>query len=44
VVINEAVINDGAEPEYRSERLPRQEGEEGAVPKSELKVVNTKSA
>ena len=42
VVVNEAVINGEAEPEFKSERQPKKTEE--AAPKSDLKVVNSKSA
>ncbi|AYO53214.1 ATP-dependent Clp protease ATP-binding subunit ClpX [Acinetobacter wuhouensis] len=42
VVINEAVINDKAEPEFRAERQPKQDDVE--VEKVDLKVLDTKSA
>ena len=42
VIINEAVINDKAAPEFKSERQPKHENTE--VEKVDLKVLDTKSA
>lgn len=42
VIINEAVINDKAEPEFKPERQPKHENTE--VEKVDLKVLDTKSA
>ncbi|WP_179998657.1 ATP-dependent protease ATP-binding subunit ClpX [Acinetobacter sp. YH12239] len=42
VVINEAVINENAEPEYRAERQPKQEQQ--VEEKVDLKILDTKSA
>jgi len=42
VIINEAVINDKAAPEFKSERQPKYENTE--VEKVDLKVLDTKSA
>ncbi|EZQ11746.1 MULTISPECIES: ATP-dependent protease ATP-binding subunit ClpX [unclassified Acinetobacter] len=42
VVINEAVINENAEPEYRTERQPKQEQQ--VEEKVDLKILDTKSA
>ncbi|WP_121775008.1 ATP-dependent Clp protease ATP-binding subunit ClpX [Acinetobacter bereziniae] len=42
VIINEAVINDKAVPEFKSERQPKQESNE--VEKVDLKVLDSKSA
>ena len=42
VIINEAVINDKAVPEFKPERQPKQESNE--VEKVDLKVLDSKSA
>jgi ATP-dependent Clp protease ATP-binding subunit ClpX len=42
VIINEAVINDKAQPEFKPERQPKHENTE--VEKVDLKVLDTKSA
>ncbi|MEG0198856.1 MAG: ATP-dependent Clp protease ATP-binding subunit ClpX, partial [Acinetobacter sp.] len=42
VIINEAVINDKAEPVYQAGRQPKQEQID--VEKVDLKVLDTKSA
>ena len=42
VIINEAVINDHAEPEYRAERQPK--ANEKREDKVDLKILNSKSA